>query len=339
MSTDYDAENDRGSITSIVHEIKGNEPASLMSILYSTNGFYTGNILFDRPVRPEMGLSDSVDQSNETYKLFEDIVIHTVAARYSAIFNTPMVIMTKMFGISRHPTKDEIEHDIDHFGIEQMLWPKGFYARQAGIKVSEIDPKLPKYKFPKGSWMGNEEHIYMGPMRMEHAQCATFIDRYPLRTDLDYMIDFIESLKPTEEKLGEKRVVTDGGYLVDVTYKGMTNPLRWKRSSPFPGGKDEDVPIHDPKSVTTQVLERAYLSLQRHAFETRAETEATLAMLKEDFVEKWPHEFHHGNYFHRYIDIAQDEAKGMENMYIQFYKRWKASNGNKPVKEETKVTD
>jgi len=320
---------------SIIHEIRGDEPASLMSILYASNGFYTGDILFDRPIRPEQGLSDSINQSNETYKLIEENIIHTVVARYSALFNTPMIAITKMFGIERPPTKEEIEHDLDHFGIDQMLWPKDFYAGKTGTSIDEIDPKIPRYNFPKGSFMGDEEYIYTGPMRMEYAQCATFIDRYPLRTSLDYMIETIEDLKRTEEQIGKDKLVTDGGFLVDVMYKGLVNPLRMQRSSPFPGEKPDDVPIHDSSIITPQIIERAYLGLKQYAEKNSEEIKTHLETLKQDFFEKWPHIFHHGprEFKEGFLEIVEDEAKSTEKWYLTFYDRWKQS---KSQQEEQK---
>ena len=275
---------------SIIHEIRGDEPASLMSILYASNGFYTGDILFDRPIRPEQGLSDSINQSNETYKLIEENIIHTVVARYSALFNTPMIAITKMFGIERPPTKEEIEHDLDHFGIDQMLWPKDFYAGKTGTSIDEIDPKIPRYNFPKGSFMGDEEYIYTGPMRMEYAQCATFIDRYP---------------------------------------------LRMQRSSPFPGEKPDDVPIHYSSIITPQIIERAYLGLKQYAEKNSEEIKTHLETLKQDFFEKWPHIFHHGprEFKEGFLEIVEDEAKSTEKWYLTFYDRWKQS---KSQQEEQK---
>jgi hypothetical protein len=310
---------------SIIHEIKGHEAASLMSILYSTNGFYTGDIIFDMPIRPEMGLSDSLDQQNESYKLFDEQVIRTVVARYGAIFDTPMVVLSKMFAVGRYPTREEIEHDIDHFNSEQVLFSKKYYSKLTGIPIKDIDPTLPRYRFPKGSWMGPEQYIYNGPMRMEYAQCATFIDRYPLRTSVEYMIDTVEGLKRTEEKLGKDKMVGDGGFLVDIAYKGTLHPLRWQRSSPFPEGEPEDVPIPDSSYITPEIIEKAYKGLERYANENKDSLDEHIEMIKEDFVEKWPYTFHHGSREFRdgYIDMVQDEAEHTEKWYLQFYDRWK----------------
>lgn len=191
----------------LVHSVELDDIGSMYMIMHVQEGFYSGDVTHEPPVLPHMGLGRTLTHSNEFYdKVKQDVL--GVMCRYSICHDNTMLMLGKLYAHFRDPTDEEIRHDIDHFGIEQILWPFEFYAAQSGKAVDELPGKLKT--FP----VFGEPHIYVGPSRMERAKLACVVDLYQPRNSVEDMLDYIEARKP-ESSLHE---IGDSGFMIALVH-------------------------------------------------------------------------------------------------------------------------
>jgi len=176
-------------------------------IMSVQKGLYMGDVKLEPPVLPHMGLGISVNQPKELLeKVRQDIL--GILCRYSIVHDKTMVMLGKSYAYMRDPTDEEIKHDIDHFGIEQILWPFDFYVERAEKDISELPGDLKTFK------VFGEDHIYVGPPRMEEGLFACYIDTYKPRHPLELMIDTVEGRKPESIKYQ----IGESGFVVAIIH-------------------------------------------------------------------------------------------------------------------------
>jgi hypothetical protein len=268
---------------------------SLFSSLAVTNGFFVGNITYTPPIRPEMGLHNTLDQQKVFEPKIMENMIRNTMSRYGIIKDTAMIFFGKTYALMRPPTDDEIEHDIDHYGIEQVLWTEDYYAKRTG----SVEPWMKRYNFPKNSLFGDETWVYVGPWRVTEMMCATFIDKYPLRTSLDYMIHVVEDMRPKD--MPDMRV-GDGGFNIALAEKGVILPHQHYYTN------GESAPIRESKDIN---LESVYSGLRDYIVENTNLDDLVKTVKRNTYRDVGRSFFEHN----------PDFGFG-EKSYIESYKEW-----------------
>ncbi|MBN1175884.1 hypothetical protein JXA48_04540 [Candidatus Woesearchaeota archaeon] len=214
-------------------------PLGVYNTLRLSGGYFVGNIHLEPIELPHMGLSNNINSQGKSIDEFNRLVVNDDLGTYALHMNQPMLLISKLWAVPRPATLDEIYHDADNFG-EQVWCSKEFYAERAGITLEEVE-KEPnqKFKFPEGSWLGGEEFIYMGPVRVSEYIFSTFIDQYPNRVDMAEIEKIIEGMKPEGDIY--EGTLAEGGFVVALSEYGVTSPLKYVRQNSF-GGKDEVLP-------------------------------------------------------------------------------------------------
>lgn len=197
----------------LIHGLDDQDAGSLIHILKATGGFSWVNITVEAPVLPFIRLEHTLDYQRQVHDEFVELY-RSALNTYGVPRNKEMVLVAREQAIFRPASEEEIEADIDHFGIEQILWPINFYESQINKRWNpEEDPK------PTFPLLG-EDHIYVGPPRLEKAVFSTYVDTWPGN------VDFREGCEVIESMVEEGPLIGSGGVVAMASSGGMTSRVR-----------------------------------------------------------------------------------------------------------------
>ena len=140
-----------------VHDVDETNLSKVFNILRLTNGVFFGTVNYEAPIRPHMGMFQELDIVGEVIEKFVEDAMQGIASKYT-VYNPQVSLLgiARTYVKTRHPTDDEIEHDIDHAGLEQILWPVDFYLKRMENDIrDEVEHKFSHFpkeeiNFPKG---------------------------------------------------------------------------------------------------------------------------------------------------------------------------------------------
>lgn len=193
-----------------IHGLEDGDEGTLFSILKASGGLFHGNIKIKAPIRPHMGLSESLNMQKEVSEEFTRKYLGGIINYFSSYKNIPLLSVIHEKAYMRHANKEEIYHDIDHFG-EQVWMPKDMLLKE-NQTLEEFEKENDQ---PRVTLFG-EEMVYVGPPRILQGDFSTYIVPHPTKKTFEHIYKEVNSIAPQGDMVG------DGGYIVALSKQGAT---------------------------------------------------------------------------------------------------------------------
>lgn len=217
-------------------------PHNFMTLVSDNGGYFIGNISIETPQLPHVAHYQVDSIQRNTIKEFEENVVKPLNA-YTSQLNKPLILLSKLSGVPRPTTIDEIVYDVDDLS-DQMYVDKESLSLLLNKPLEEIE-KLTnqRFRFPKDNWRSvvDEEFFYIGPDRYSSFVFSTYVDNFPNRLSLDFVKELLDDLTPEAPKFnlkGYSPKIADGGYILSMSKNGEMTPLTFINSDTLIGSDD-----------------------------------------------------------------------------------------------------
>ena len=90
-------------------ELPSEDWLGMTDSLKQTNGFFVGQIKYDLPLLPVMGMRDGMHAAEGIIDSFTKFMVQGGVGIYTLIKNKPMAVIARVFQECRGPTQDELD--------------------------------------------------------------------------------------------------------------------------------------------------------------------------------------------------------------------------------------